>query len=117
MPLYTYQCPECGASKDGVASVSERHLAAPSCHGQMKLIIVPTLVMDDIAPYMAVAGDMAGKTISGRREHREYLKRNRLVEVGNEPIRPIRNDFRPRKGEIREDLHKIVPQVLARHRG
>ena len=41
-------------------------------------------VIPDIQPYKAVAGDMAGKYITSRSHHREYLKRNGFVEVGNE---------------------------------
>jgi hypothetical protein len=83
----------------------------------MRLTISTPLIQPDIAPYMAVAGDRAGKYITSRREHREYLKRNRLVEVGNEPIKPIRNDTRPKRGEIRKELREVVPQTLARLRG
>lgn len=113
MPLYAYSC-RCGAKAESFASVDARHTAAPRCHGRMTLEIMPTMVNADIAPYVAVAGDMAGKPIGSRREHREYLKRNALVEVGNEPIRPIKNDFRPKKGEIAEELKRVIPQVLRR---
>jgi hypothetical protein len=41
-------------------------------------------VMGDIKPYVAVAGDMAGKEISSRSQHRAFLKRNGFDEVGNE---------------------------------
>lgn len=45
-------------------------------------------VMRDLEPYMTVAGDVANKgervAIGGRRQHREFLRRNRLVELGNE---------------------------------
>ena len=45
-------------------------------------------VISDIEPYRAAASDVAcgGKRpiISGRRQHREFLKRNGLTEVGNE---------------------------------
>lgn len=117
MPTYAYECPECGAQRDGIASVAERHISAPLCHSRMRLVIAPPMVMGDIPPYTAMAGDMAGKTVSGRKEHREFLKRNRLVEVGNEPMRAIKNDFRPRPGEIRSELARVVPEVRARYRG
>lgn len=117
MPIYLYVCPRCGRAEDGFASVSERHTAAPECHGKMQLEIGAAYVQPDIAPYIAVAGDKFGQPITSRREHRAYLKRNKLVEVGNEPIRPIKNDFKPRRGEVREELRKVVPDVLRRHRG
>lgn len=113
MPLYSYQC-KCGRRMDSFAKVEERHSAAPKCHGKMSLEIMATYVSADIAPYRAVAGDKAGEYITSRREHREYLKRNGLVEIGNEPVKPIRNDFRPRKGEVAQELKKVIPQVLRR---
>ena len=44
----------------------------------------PYEIIPDLKPYKAVAGDMAGKWITGRKEHREFLKRNGFEEVGNE---------------------------------
>lgn len=41
-------------------------------------------IIPDMQPYKAVAGDMAGKEIGGRRQHREFLRRNNFIEVGNE---------------------------------
>lgn len=114
MPLYQYHCETCGTRCDCFANVEERHSAAPSCHGKMKLEIMATYVSADIQPYKAMTGDVAGKYITSRREHREFLKRNGLVEVGNEPIKPIRNDFRPKKGEVAKELKKVIPQVLRR---
>lgn len=38
----------------------------------------------EFAPYRAVTGDKAGEMITSRREHREFLRRNNLQEVGNE---------------------------------
>ena len=41
-------------------------------------------IIDDIQPYEAMAGDMAGKHITSRSQHRDYLRRNQLDEVGSE---------------------------------
>lgn len=84
------------------------------CGVRMERIITPAHSMPDIAPYMAVSGDRAGKWITSRKEHREFLKRNRFVEVGNEPVKPIKNDFRPKRGEVAEELKRVIPQVLRR---
>lgn len=81
------------------------------------LEIMPTMVSPDIQPYKAVGGDMAGKHITSRKEHREFLKRNRFIEVGNEPLRPVKNDTRPKKGEVAAELKRVIPQVLAKQRG
>jgi hypothetical protein len=41
-------------------------------------------ILNDIQPYKAVA---TGEIITSRSHHREYLKRNNLVELGNERIK------------------------------
>jgi hypothetical protein len=41
-------------------------------------------VWNDIDPYQAVGGDKPGTWITSRSRHREYLKRNNCIEVGNE---------------------------------
>ena len=41
-------------------------------------------IINDIEPYEAMAGDMAGEYITGRKQHREFLRRNDFEEVGNE---------------------------------
>ena len=48
-------------------------------------------VIGDIEPYQPVTGDMQGKWITSRKQHREFLRRNNLVEVGNEKAYMTRN--------------------------
>ena len=49
-------------------------------------------VMDDIQPYRSMA---TGEMIMGRRQHREHLRNNHLIEIGNEIQRPIQRDPDP----------------------
>jgi hypothetical protein len=51
-----------------------------------KIISTPSMVMPDIQPYKAVAGD--GRWITSRSQHRNFLRENGLVEVGNEGRAP-----------------------------
>ena len=81
MPIYDYQCPKCGRVTEAARAVDERHLA-PDCHGPMdRIISAPAMVMPDIQPYRAIVD---GSTISSRAQHREYLRKHGLIEVGNE---------------------------------
>ena len=41
-------------------------------------------IIGEFQPYQPVTGDMEGKWITSRKQHREFLRRNNLVEVGNE---------------------------------
>lgn len=45
------------------------------------------MIMGDIQPYRSMA---TGEMIQGRRQHREHLKQHRLIEVGNEKMKPQR---------------------------
>ena len=116
MPVYVWECPKCHNGRETVASIAERNRQEVcKCRTLMQRVITPARVSPDISPYIAVAGDMAGKPITSRKQHREFLKRNRFTEVGNEPIRPIKNDFTPRRGEVAEELKRVIPQVMQRH--
>lgn len=70
-------------------------------------------IIKDIEPYQAVGGDVAmgGKLpkIGGRRQHREYLKRNGYIEIGNER--------RPQKADYGQEVtEREVRQVYERLR-
>lgn len=83
MPIYSYLCKTCEKLTDVYRTVDNRN-NAPNCScgsTTEKVISAPSMVMGDIAPYRNV---IDGKTISGRAQHREFLKRHDMVEVGNE---------------------------------
>ncbi len=67
-------------------------------------------IIRDIDAYRTVAADVAtgGKAvIGGRRQHREFLKRNGYVEVGNE--KPVnRLEYGPKPGEIARDIKRAL---------
>lgn len=53
------------------------------------------MVMGDIQPYKSVAADVDGKRayIGGRRQHREFIRRNDYTEVGNEHMATRRQEL------------------------
>ena len=75
-------------------------------------VISPCVGFGDIKPYIAVGGDMAGKPITSRVEHRQFLKRNRLVELGDAPIRDTRQF---RKTTTRKDVRESLKKAIAQH--
>lgn len=95
MPLYDIACAGCGIEGEVFRSVAERHdLPECACGGSYAIVVRAPMVRSDIEPYRAVAVDVAtGKApvIRSRSEHREYLRRNGYVEVGNDPIRKPRS--------------------------
>jgi hypothetical protein len=53
-------------------------------------------IIRDIAPYRSVALDAATgqrALIGGRAQHREFLRRNNYVEVGNDYVTPRREEL------------------------
>ena len=71
-------------------------------------------IISDIQPYQAVAVDVAtGKPpkIGSRSEHREFLKRNNYIELGNDRIKPKPVDYgdiSPR--EIKQTIDQLRSQ-------
>lgn len=89
MPTYDYRCPKCEKKAVEYRTVENRHFGPLcSCGSQMeKVISAPSMVVPDIQPYKAVAGDQ--RWITSRSQHRQFLRENNLVEVGNEGRPPI----------------------------
>lgn len=86
-------CRICGPTKPKINDQFHEMDAWPeACYGHFvsKAERGSFQIIRDIDPYKAVAVDSrTGKAprIGSRREHREFLKANNYVEVGNEPIR------------------------------
>jgi hypothetical protein len=75
-------------------------------------VISPCAGFGDIAPYIATAGDMAGKPITTRQDHKRFLKRNKLVELGTEPVRDTKQ---LRKTVSRKDVRESLKAAIAKH--
>lgn len=92
MPLYDLQCGDCGREEERMIALVHFHVPIDcACGGTMTRIIRPPQVVSDIEPYQAMGTDIAtGKApmITSRSQHREYLKRNGYLEVGNEKPKP-----------------------------
>jgi hypothetical protein len=68
------------------------------------------IVIRDIDPYRSAAAEKhTGKRpiIGGRRQHREFLKRNGYVEMGSET--PRNNlQYGPRPGDVARDIKRAL---------
>lgn len=95
MPLYRYKCDTCHRVSDAYRTVEDRN-RAPECHGPMSRIIMAPYVQGEIEPFKTVCWDAETKkpaVINSRAQKREFMKRNDLVEVGNEPFRQKKRDW------------------------
>lgn len=90
MPLYDIRCAGCAIEGEVFRSVAARHeLPECACGSSYEIVIRAPMVRSDIAPYQAMGVDVAnGKcpVISSRAEHRDYLRRNGYIEVGNDKM-------------------------------
>lgn len=92
MPIYRYEC-VCGHEADEFRKIDDRDDCPEHCGSPMTRKIMPTSVQADIETYRSVAVDKeTGKPVivNGRKQHREFLRRNDYVEVGNEAPKFIR---------------------------
>lgn len=83
----------------------------PNVHGASgkETPAVGVQIIRDIEPYKTVATDIAckGRTvIGGRRQHKEFLKRNGYFEVGNEFVAPRREEL-PRTDRV-SDIKRAI---------
>lgn len=80
-----------------------------ACHGHFGGKTTGSIqIIKDIQPYKAVAVDKrTGKvpTLGSRREHREFLKANNYVEVGNDPFRaPLQHEAPDSRRDIKQAI-------------
>lgn len=71
--------------------------------------VAAPFVMADIQPYKNMVD---GKMITSRSHHREFLKANRLVEVGNE-VKAHTQKQAPRvdREQLRRDIHQSMQKL------
>ncbi|WP_321874874.1 FmdB family zinc ribbon protein [Burkholderia cenocepacia] len=128
MPIYTYRCDICGKTDSAFRKIAERdRYPQIDCECRtgdgrqpraVSRIVEAPYVAPDIGPYQAVAVDVAtGRppVINSRSAHREFLKRNGYVEVGNESVGrkagEVRGDF-----NLRSELTSATREVLGKTR-
>ena len=95
MPIYRYVC-GCGAKYDEFRKIDNRNNSPIcACGNLTELRIMGCNVQADNTDYISASLDKeTGKRVSirSRAQHREFLARNDLVEVGNDFSPPKRDD-------------------------
>jgi len=126
MPTYEFECAKCRRRFDEVRPIANRNDPAQCKCGAIAVrgIFTAPMGQPDIRPYIAVAGDRAGKPITSRREHREFLARNGLHEAADKKLPAGRLPFVPppktreyvieRRETIRRVLRQRVPLATLR---
>lgn len=113
MPLYQIRCDGCGHERELFRSLDQFDEPLPfHCFHEMRRVLTAPRVISDIEPYQAVASDIAtGKPphITSRSQHREFLKRNGYVELGNEMPKP-RAKPEPDRMEIGRHIKRVMDE-------
>jgi hypothetical protein len=116
MPLYRLICDTCQHEEDVFRRVAQIDDLLPVCCAMaMRRKVCAPFVQGDQAAYQAVAVDQkTGRAprIEGRAQHREFLRRNGYVEVGNDIPKPrteVKGDFNVRR-ELVEATRAVLSQ-------
>lgn len=116
MPIYQMKCDCCGAEEAIYRTVAAMNDDLPACcEITMRRKICAPTVIADIAPYQAMGVDVASGNapmITSRSQHRDYLKRNGYVEIGNEMPKErteIHGDFNNR-AELTQAVREVLPK-------
>lgn len=83
MPVYRVKCHACEYVGEIFRKMSEYDDLPLHCDMPVTRVICAPMVSVDIPAYRATA---TGEMIEGRVQHREYLRKNNLVELGNEKL-------------------------------
>lgn len=116
MPIYAIHCPSCGEDGGDIFRKIAEMDRLPICHCGNKFArkICAPMVMGDLPEYQAVAFDAKTGTaprINGRAQHREFLRRNDYIEVGNE--KRSAKPFDGHDPSLKDDVARATKQVLA----
>lgn len=80
MPLYDFECVECGVIEEHLAKISETHRKCDACNGLMRrLITVRYHVQDDVD---FVTDDISGEPVrvTSRKAHRQLMEEHGVEE-------------------------------------
>lgn len=87
-PVYEWKCQKCQKVHEVYRALKDYQLGVDCCGKPTQRYFQGSYqVTPDIEPYMTVAADKQTQKrvyISSRREHRDFLRRNGYVEIGNE---------------------------------
>lgn len=108
MPCYVWNCVECG-DIEVIRPVAEYQVPPDHPH-PLTRVLSACFGFGDIRPYLATAGDMAGKPIASRVDHRNYLKRNKLVEFGD--MKPPPKPLPMRKVVDRQSVNRSILRAI-----
>ena len=108
MPIYAAHCNQCGKDEDYYRTLANYQDIPFCCGVQMERRICAPQVLKDIDPYVSM---IDGTVINSRSQHREHLRANGCIEVGNEKMEPKTESWIEKK-EQKEALRQEIAARL-----
>lgn len=108
MPIYAVHCNQCGKDEDIYRTIANYNDLPECCGQRMERIICAPQVISDIDPYIS---QIDGSLITSRSQHRDHLRANGCVEVGNEKMEPRTTSWIEQKAQ-KEELRKEIAARL-----
>ena len=108
MPIYAVHCNQCGKDEDIYRTIANYNDLPECCGKRMERIICAPQVIKDIDPYIS---QIDGSLITSRSQHREHLRANGCIEVGNEKMEPRQETWIEKK-EQKEALRREIAARL-----
>lgn len=108
MPIYRVKCGQCEYQADIFRRMSEYDDLPLHCGISVQRMVCAPMIAVDIPAYRATA---TGQMIEGRAQHREYLRKNDLVEIGNEKLGHKKYEA---DHNVRPEMMEAIKQHLGR---
>lgn len=81
MPLYVYECSDCGRRYERTLKVDERYTGGPTCcHGNVKIVPQAPRFIMGAAQFEAYKCPVTDQTVTTQRQRREIMKEHDLIE-------------------------------------
>lgn len=85
MPIFDYECPNCGIISDFWAKIDEYKHQCPKCKGEMERILSPTRIICDLKPYWDHEMAASPVYVQSRQDRRQKMADLGVFGYGDTP--------------------------------
>ncbi len=90
MPLYSYQCKQCGEKSTKVNSI-DNHKEGPGCCGEMMSQVIEATMVNAMilggGSYPGYKCSVTGEYVTSRKRRTDIMKEHNLVECGGSDLK------------------------------
>jgi putative FmdB family regulatory protein len=111
MPVYEVRCNKCGKHEDIFRRLAEYDDLPDCCGERMERCLSAPAFMVDMPAYRSMA---TGEMITSRTQHRNHLKNNGLVEIGDQHEAHTKQMEQNKKAKEKKESIKLRQEIAAR---